>query len=119
PWGEVLNELCDRLADVALFGGIALASYALPALGFVTVVAIVLSSYAGILSKALGGPRDYSGIMAKADRMIALTAGAVLVVVLDNPGVFNWLLALLLVGAVATAIQRLRAIHARLTRLAR
>lgn len=23
PWGEVLNEACDRLADISLFGGVA------------------------------------------------------------------------------------------------
>ncbi len=70
PWGEVLNEFCDRCADAAIFGGLALAPTTNHLLGAATLVAILLNSYLSILSKAAGGPRQYGGVMGKADRMI-------------------------------------------------
>ncbi len=70
PWGEVLNELCDRLADVAFFVGLAL----VPGINIPIVVGVLVlmlvTSYVGILSRAAGGPRQYGGVMGKADRMI-------------------------------------------------
>ncbi|GAC1429462.1 MAG: hypothetical protein NVSMB65_02840 [Chloroflexota bacterium] len=58
PWGEVLNEFCDRLADVALFLGVAFAPGGQPMVGSVTIVVMLLSSYVAILSKAAGGRRQ-------------------------------------------------------------
>src|SRR3984957_15493223 len=52
PWGEVLNEFSDRVADVAILGGLALASPTLPLLGAATLVVMLLTSYLAILSKA-------------------------------------------------------------------
>src|SRR5207248_2506369 len=72
PWGEVLNELCDRLSDVTLFAGASLAAGSNALLGACAIVAMLLSSYVGVLSKAAGGKRQYAGIMGKADRMIYL-----------------------------------------------
>src|ERR1044071_4837619 len=72
PWGEVLNELSDRIADVALIGGLALASPANLLLGVCAIVAMLLSSYLAILSKAAGVRRQYMGPMGKADRMVLL-----------------------------------------------
>src|SRR5579859_8020082 len=57
PWGEVLNEFCDRLADVVLLGGLALAAPTLPVLGGAAIIATLLTSYLAILSKAAGGRR--------------------------------------------------------------
>ena len=75
PWGEVLNEFSDRMADVALFTGVALAIGSNFQLGMTTIIAILLSSYLAILSKAAGGKRQYVGVMGKADRMIYLSVG--------------------------------------------
>src|SRR4051794_12002619 len=55
PWGEVLNELSDRVADVSLIGGLAVASPANLLLGTGALVAMLLSSYIAILSQAAGG----------------------------------------------------------------
>jgi len=68
-WGEVLNEFCDRLSDVALFLGLTFASYTNHNLGFIVIILILLNSYLSILSKAAGGSRQYGGFMGKADRM--------------------------------------------------
>jgi CDP-diacylglycerol--glycerol-3-phosphate 3-phosphatidyltransferase len=69
-FGEVLNELCDRVSDTALFVGLALTSYTNTTLGFITLILILLNSYLSILSKAAGGSRQYGGVMGKADRML-------------------------------------------------
>src|SRR5205814_4910265 len=108
PWGEVINEFCDRLADVALIGGVALAAPSAHLLGACVVVVMLLSSYLAILSKAAGGPRQYAGPMGKADRMILLAIFSVLGLVLPMDLVYNALLALMLAGLVVTLIQRAR-----------
>jgi CDP-diacylglycerol--glycerol-3-phosphate 3-phosphatidyltransferase len=111
PWGEVLNELCDRVADVALLGGVALASPTNHLLGAVTIVAMLLNSYLAVLSKAAGGRRQYAGPMGKADRMIVLGVAAALGLVLPLMWIYNGMLVVILVGLVPTFIQRARDTH--------
>lgn len=111
PWGEVLNELCDRLADVALIGGVALAAPAHHVLGAAAVVVMLLSSYLAILSKAAGGRRQYAGPMGKADRMILLAVAAPLGLVLPLNVVYNAVLGIVLVGLVPTIVARGRATY--------
>jgi CDP-diacylglycerol--glycerol-3-phosphate 3-phosphatidyltransferase len=111
PWGEVLNEFSDRLADVALFTGVALAPGSDVRLGAVTLVVMVLSSYVGIVSKAAGGRRQYGGVMGKADRMIYLSLASVLAFILPGVTVFRYFLMVVLAGLVLTLVQRLRATH--------
>lgn len=107
PWGQVLNEFCDRLADTALFGGLALAPGAEVRLGAATLVVILLSSYLGTVSQAAGGPRQYGGVMGKADRMIYLSVASVLAFFL-GAWVMNYFLALVLLGVLVTIVQRWR-----------
>jgi phosphatidylglycerophosphate synthase len=108
PWGEVLNEFCDRLADVALLGGLALAPSSNGLLGAATLVAVLLGSYLGTVSKAAGGPRQYGGVMGKADRMVYLAIAAPLAGLVGRPEWLNWYLGLVLVGALVTIAQRWR-----------
>jgi CDP-diacylglycerol--glycerol-3-phosphate 3-phosphatidyltransferase len=109
PWGEVLNESSDRLADVALFAGVALAPGAWLALGAAVLVAMLLVSYVGTVARAAGGHRQYGGPMGKADRMLYLGIAAPLAFVWPGVPVFGGLLALMLGGLVLTAAGRLRA----------
>src|SRR4051794_4673811 len=51
PWGEVLNESCDRLADVALFVGLLFAPGSSVPLGCAALVLMLLSSYVGTVAK--------------------------------------------------------------------
>jgi CDP-diacylglycerol--glycerol-3-phosphate 3-phosphatidyltransferase len=111
PWGEVLNEMCDRFADVALFGGAALASPSNHLLGAVTVVAMLLNSYLAILSKAAGGRRQYVGPMGKADRMVVLGVAAALGLFLPLVWIYNGMLVVVLLGLVPTMLQRARDTH--------
>ncbi|MCC6174517.1 MAG: CDP-alcohol phosphatidyltransferase family protein [Chloroflexi bacterium] len=112
PWGEVLNELSDRLADVALLGGMAFAGPADLRLGAAAIVAMLISSYLAILSKAAGGRRQYMGPMGKADRMALLAVVGVLGLVLPLEWVYSGFLAIVLVGCMATLVRRLQATYA-------
>jgi phosphatidylglycerophosphate synthase len=112
PWGEVLNELGDRLADVAFFAGVALAPGSSPALGCAVLVAMLLCSYLGTAARAAGGRRQYGGIMGKADRMIYLGGAAVLAFLLPGVPVFTGFLTIVLAGLGLTILSRLRATYA-------
>lgn len=114
PFGEVLNEFCDRLADVALLTGAALAIHSNLVLGGVVIVVMLLSSYLAILSKAAGGHRRYEGIMGKADRMILLSFASVVAFILQGYHVFTIFLALVLIGLLVTIVQRFLAAYAEL-----
>jgi phosphatidylglycerophosphate synthase len=111
PWGEVLNEFCDRLADVAMIGGLALAPPSDHLLGAAAVTAMLLSSYLAILSKAAGGRRQYAGPMGKADRMIVLMVLGPLGLFLPIDVVYNGILAIVLLGMIVTLVQRARATY--------
>ncbi len=76
--GPIWNELPDRIADLLFFAGAGYAAYGLgwsvgPALGWLTGVLAVLTAYVRELGLRLGFPPDYSGPMAKPQRMSALT----------------------------------------------
>jgi CDP-diacylglycerol--glycerol-3-phosphate 3-phosphatidyltransferase len=112
PWGEVLNELSDRVADVSLIGGLAVASPANLLLGTGALVAMLLSSYLAILSKAAGGQRQYMGPMGKADRMVLLAIGAPCGFFLPLDWVYNGLLTIVLIGCLFTLARRAQATYA-------
>ena len=109
PWGEVLNELCDRLSDVALFGGLLLAPGTHVGLGIAVIILMLLSSYLGVVAKAAGGQRQYIGVMAKADRMIGLAVASVVALVWWP--VLNYFLMITLAGVAITIVQRWRAAY--------
>jgi phosphatidylglycerophosphate synthase len=110
-WGEVKNEFGDRLADTAIFLGLAFGGYADPRLVTLTLALILCSSYLGILGKALGGPRIYRGLFGKGDRMISLAVFTVYAGLSGNLSSYNWYLAFAGLAAGVTIAQRLRIIH--------
>lgn len=111
PWGEVLNEVGDRAADVALVGGVALAPGSSPALGAVAVVLMLLTSYLGTAAKAAGGRRQYGGVMGKADRLALLALAAPAAFLFPAWPVWPAFLTIMVVGLTLTFAQRLRAAH--------
>ena len=77
--GPIWNELPDRVADVLLLAG---AGYGVQsagihggaAAGWIAAVLAVLTAYVRELGRGLGQPADFSGPMAKPQRMATLTA---------------------------------------------
>lgn len=81
--GPIWNELPDRIADVLLLAG---AGYSVQtagvvggsAIGWIAAVLAVLTAYVRELGRGLGLPADFSGPMAKQQRMATLTAFCVI-----------------------------------------
>jgi len=110
-WGEAKNEFGDRLADAAIFLGLAFGGYADARLAALALALILCVSYLGILGKALGGPRVYGGIFGKGDRMISLALFTFYPLFSGNLASYNWYLAFAAVAAAVTALQRLRMVY--------
>ena len=121
PFGEVLNETTDRLSDVSILLGIALSPLSSLAWGVAATVAVLLSSYVGILGKAVGAGRQYGGTLGKADRMLYLGLACIVAFFMGNPvlldtgrasiRLFDGLLGAFAALGILTAAQRVAAIH--------
>ena len=107
--GELFNEVPDRVSDTAVLVGLGWAAGQL-ALGCAAALAAITTAYVRAIGKGLGQPSDFSGPMAKQQRMALVTALAVACTVLPVgwvlawPGVTLWILTL---GALLTAGLRL------------
>lgn len=78
PTGDFLDHLFDRYADVALVVGIAASGFANPLLALLALVSLLLTSYVGTQAQAVGAGRIYRGLLARADRLVVVAAGAFL-----------------------------------------
>jgi len=74
--GEILNDLPDRVSDVVIFVGVAHSGLMNPLTGYWAAILAALTAYVGLFGQALGGQREFGGIMSKPWRMVALSIGA-------------------------------------------
>jgi phosphatidylglycerophosphate synthase len=74
--GEIVNDLPDRVSDVLIFVGAAHSGWMNPLIGYWVVIMALLTAYVGILGQAVGGVREFGGLMAKPSRMVTLHLGA-------------------------------------------
>jgi len=101
PLGEVLNELGDVLADLAIFYPLLL-KFRMdkhPNLLVVFIALMIINEFVGVLGKAMGGARRYDGPMGKSDR--ALFFGLLCVVVFLFPMVLSWIYYLIILVVLA------------------
>jgi phosphatidylglycerophosphate synthase len=107
PSGALYNELPDRLAD-SLF--LAAAGYAAewPELGWISALLAVGTAYVRAFGASLGFGQDYSGPMAKQQRMFVLTAGCIVALVLPHRPVLAAALAIIALGSALTVWLRIR-----------
>lgn len=75
--GDFLDHALDRYADILIVGGIALSAWSTYhrigyAIGLLAVVGMLLTSYMGTQSQAIGYKRNYSGLLGRADRLALL-----------------------------------------------
>jgi archaetidylinositol phosphate synthase len=70
--GDFLDHALDRYADVFMVGGLALSTWSRPSIGLLAIVGMLLTSYMGTQSQAIGYKRDYSGLLGRADRLALL-----------------------------------------------
>jgi len=107
--GAYLNELCDVVADSALYLPFALLAGVSPTLVVLLVVLAVISEYAGVLGPMVGASRRYDGPMGKSDRAFCFgVLGAGVACGLLPASWINGLLALILLLLVLTLINRVR-----------
>lgn len=104
PLGEVLNELGDVLADLALFYPLLL-KFGMdkhPHILMCFIVMMIINEFVGVLGKAIGGTRRYDGPMGKSDR--ALFFGLLCLLVLFFPTIKPWITYLIIVVIIAMVL---------------
>ncbi len=125
PRGEILNDLPDRAADVMFFVGVAHSGLCCVLGGYWVAIMALATAYVGTFGLAVGVQREFSGVMSKPWRMVALSVGAVVTFVLletDRPirlggeTVLDWTNLVILLGCVQTIAIRLKRIIAALER---
>lgn len=107
--GAYLNELCDVVADSALYLPFALLPGVSPLLVILVVLLAVISEYAGVLGPMVGASRRYDGPMGKSDRAFSFgVIGAGVATGLLPALWINLLLALVLALLIHTLYNRVR-----------
>jgi phosphatidylglycerophosphate synthase len=117
--GEILNDLPDRVSDVLIFVGAAHSGFMQPLLGYWAAIFALITAYVGTLGQAVGVHRDFSGLMSKPWRMVALHIGAWITYVVaatDARGLtpLDWACIVVIAGCIETIVRRLRNIFAAL-----
>jgi phosphatidylglycerophosphate synthase len=74
--GEIVNELPDRISDVIICVGVGHSGLCAPIAGYWAAIFALLVAYVGTLGQAVGARREFSGVMSKPWRMVALHVGA-------------------------------------------
>ncbi len=105
-YGEVLNEFFDRVSDVLIFGSFILISVVVVEFLFISIILVLLNSYLGIVSKAAGGKRIYSGLIGKADRMFLISLFCVLTFITNDFNFMNYFVLVLIIGTLISLFQR-------------
>jgi phosphatidylglycerophosphate synthase len=115
--GEIVNELPDRISDVLIFVGVAHSGLCEITLGYWAAIAALLTAYVGTLGQAVGAKREFSGLMSKPWRMVALHVGAWITLGLTcwvdgrptwvGLTVMDWTLLVIIAGCVQTICGRL------------
>ena len=113
--GDFLDHAIDRYADVFILGGLALSTWNdYPIIGLLAVVGMLLTSYMGTQSQAVGCKRNYSGLLGRADRLVLLMIAPIVQHILLNIGygliwqfnLLEWVLIYFAIIGNITAVQR-------------
>jgi phosphatidylglycerophosphate synthase len=115
--GEILNDLPDRISDIIIFVGVAHSGLMNLLIGYWAAIFAVLTAYVGLLGQALGGQREFGGMMSKPWRMVTLSIGAGLTFLLGQQSfgrftVLDWTGFVIIAGCVETIVVRLKRITA-------
>lgn len=70
--GDLLDHILDRYSDVVMIGAVAVSAWCSPYLGMLALVGVLLTSYMGTQSQAIGAGRLYAGLLGRADRVVLL-----------------------------------------------
>ena len=116
--GEILNDLPDRISDILIFIGVAHSGWMNPLFGYWAAIFALLTAYVGLFGQALGGEREFGGIMSKPWRMVALSVGAWLTFFLQDGAerfsILDLTSVIVVIGCIQTIVVRLKRIAAAL-----
>lgn len=70
--GDLVDHVLDRFSDIAIVAGMVFSPYGSLLIGFFALEGILMTSYMGTQSQALGLSRNYSGILGRGDRLILI-----------------------------------------------
>ena len=115
--GDFIDHALDRFSDVLILGGLALSPWCIDQyfIGLIAVAGMLLTSYMGTQSQAVGAKRNYSGLLGRADRLVLLIFAPILqhiliyyysYDVLLDMSLLTWILVYFAIVGVITAIQR-------------
>ena len=120
PAGVIYNEVPDRVSDAAMFIGAGYALGGQPPLGYLAACLAVFLAYLRAQGKVAGAPQEFCGPMAKPQRAFVMTGLSLYCALapatwqaeflVDGWGVVAWVLMLVIVGELWTAMRRLRRI---------
>ena len=118
--GEIVNDLPDRISDVIIFVGVAHSDLVNPFIGYWTAILSLFTAYVGLFGQAIGGRREFGGIMSKPWRMVALSLGAWAMFVyrscqagshdFGRLTILDWTCLVIIAGCLQTIIIRLKRI---------
>jgi len=113
--GDFLDHALDRYADVLIVGGIAFSSWCDLRIGFFAMIGMLLTSYMGTQSQAVGLKRMYAGLLGRADRITLLIFAPIIqhffasigiITIYLGFNVIEWVMIYLAVIGNFTALQR-------------
>ena len=120
PRGEILNDLPDRVSDIVIFTGVAHSGLMNSLIGYWAAIFAVLTAYVGLFGQAAGVQREFSGMMSKPWRMVALHFGAWLTYTCRSYGgsiqsiggftILDWTCLIVIAGCLQTVVVRLKRI---------
>jgi len=114
-----VNDLPDRISDVIIFVGVAHSDLMNPLIGYWTAIFSLFTAYVGLFGQAIGGRREFGGIMSKPWRMVALSLGAWATFVCRSQAelhdfgrltILDWTCLVIIAGCLQTIIVRLKRI---------
>lgn len=118
--GEILNDLPDRFSDVIIFAGVAHSGWGSPFPAYWAAIGALLTAYVGMFGQAVGVQREFSGVMSKPWRMVALHIGSWIALGLSlaqrgNPSfgpftILDWTCLIIIAGCLQTIAVRLQRI---------
>jgi phosphatidylglycerophosphate synthase len=118
--GEIVNDLPDRISDVIIFVGVAHSGLMNPLIGYWTAILSLFTAYVGLFGQAIGGRREFGGMMSKPWRMVALSLGAWAMFVrqscqaglhdFDRLTILDWTCLVIIAACLQTIIVRLKRI---------
>jgi len=113
--GDFLDHALDRYGDVMILCGLALSLWnRYPLIGIIAISGVLLTSYMGTQSQAIGYERNYSGLLGRADRLLLLMVAPLIqhillyykMGIIFNFYILEWILIYFSIVGNITAIQR-------------